>query len=334
MDLYYDRLLTPEEIAPLILSPRKVSSGVDVRTVRAVLDYFDVYHHVEDTLPAPHALKMLAPHTEMIIEIVKSTPWLFLDEISAELDTRCHVKYLPGYCCAMLKRRGYSVQVMRHIARQRDEKQRFRYFLALSRIMMRPSQLVFADEVGQDGRGSRRRRGWAEVGAGCDITEFLNRGKHISILAVYWITGFIDFDHKEGGYSAEDFISAVEFMIIPHLRPYPQDNSIFVLRQLPDPPHVQSATARHGGGCWREATVPRPVLPHRQPHRVRVQLVQGLLAAARVVAERRPAACEDRFLLAELRVKRRGCGGYVQEVWICLVALAIITYYPITNLKT
>ena len=229
MHLYYDRLLTPEEIAPLILSPRKVSSGVDVRTVRAVLDYFDVYHHVEDTLPAPHALKMLAPHTEMLIEIVKSTPWLFLDEISAELETRCHVKYLPGYCCAMLKRRGYSLQVMRRIARQRDEKQRFRYFLALSRIMMRPSQLVFADEVGQDGRGSRRRRGWAEVGAGCDITEFLNRGKHISILALYGITGFIDFDHKEGGYSAEDFISAVEFMIIPHLRPYPQDNSIFVL---------------------------------------------------------------------------------------------------------
>ena len=169
----------------------------------------------------------------MLIEIVRSTPWVFLGEISAELDTRCHVKYLPGYCCAMLKllqkRRDYSLQVMRRIARQHDEKQRSRYFLALSRIMMRPSQLVFADEVGQDGRGSRRRRGWAEVGAGCDITEFLNRGKHISILAMYWITGFIDFDHKEGGYSAEDFISAVEFMIIPHLRPYPQDNSIFVL---------------------------------------------------------------------------------------------------------
>ena len=93
---------------------------------------------------------------------------------------------------------------------------------------------------------------------------------------------------------------------------------------------MQIGNARHGGGCWREATVPRPVLPHR----VRVQPVQGLLAAARVVAERRPAACEDRFLLAELRVKRRGCGGYVQEVWICLVTLAIITYYPITNLKT
>ena len=68
------------------------------------------------------------------------------------------------------------------------------------------SQLVFADEVWQDSRGSRRRNGWGEVGAGCNITEFLNRGKRISILALYGITGFIDFDHKEGGYSAEDFI--------------------------------------------------------------------------------------------------------------------------------
>ena len=91
--LYYDRLLTPEEIAPLILSPRKISGGVDVRTVLAVLDYFDVYHHVEDTPRAPRALMMPAPHTEMLIDIVKSTPWLFLDEISAELETRCHVKY-------------------------------------------------------------------------------------------------------------------------------------------------------------------------------------------------------------------------------------------------
>jgi len=172
---------------------------------------------------------MAEPHVEMLIEIVTRTPWLFLDEIAEELEKRCHVSYLSGYCYTMLKSRGYSLQVMRRVARQRDESQRFRYFLALSRIMMRPSQLVFADEVGQDGRGSRRRRGWGAVGGGVDITEFLNRGKHISILALYGIGGFIDFDHKEGGYSAEDFMDAVKFMIIPHLRPYPQDNSIFVL---------------------------------------------------------------------------------------------------------
>jgi hypothetical protein len=146
----------------------------------------------------------------MLIEIAESPPWLFLDGISAELNTRCHVQYLPGYCCAMPKRRGYSLEVMRPVARQGDQNQRFRNFLAYSIIMMRPSQLVFADKVGQDGRGSRRRRSWGKVGAGCDITEFLNRGKHISIPALYGITGFTYFDNKEGRYSPEDFLSAVE----------------------------------------------------------------------------------------------------------------------------
>jgi hypothetical protein len=62
-----------------------------------------------------------------------------------------------------------------------------------------------------------------------DITEFLNRGKHISILALYGINGFIDFDYVEGGYTADDFLSAVQFMIVPHLRPYPEDNSVLVI---------------------------------------------------------------------------------------------------------
>jgi hypothetical protein len=121
----------------------------------------------------------------------------------------------------MLKRRGYSLQVVCRVARQRDQNQRFRYFLALSRIMMRLPQLVFADEVGQDGRGSRRHRGWGKVGTGCDITKSLNRGKHISILDLCGITEFLDFDHQEGGYSAEDFLSAVEVMITPPPSPVP-----------------------------------------------------------------------------------------------------------------
>ena len=131
----------------------------------------------------------------------QGTPWLYLDEIADELEARCHVRYLSGLCYAMPKRRGHSLQVMRRIARQRDESKRFRYFLALSKVSMCPSQLVFADEVGQDGRGSRRRRGWGEVGAGCDIREFLNRGKHISILALYGSTGFIDFAGMATGWS-------------------------------------------------------------------------------------------------------------------------------------
>jgi len=68
--LYYNPLLTPKESAPLILSPRKVSSGVDVRTVQGVLDFCETYHHVEDLLRAPPALKIPQAHIDMLIDIV------------------------------------------------------------------------------------------------------------------------------------------------------------------------------------------------------------------------------------------------------------------------
>jgi hypothetical protein len=42
--------MTPEEIAPLTVSPSKVSGGVNVRTVRDMLGFFEVYHHVEGVL--------------------------------------------------------------------------------------------------------------------------------------------------------------------------------------------------------------------------------------------------------------------------------------------
>ena len=65
--MYYDLLLTPEEIAPLILSPRKASGGVGVRAVRDVLDFFQVYHHVEDVPRVHRAVKMPEAHVVMLI---------------------------------------------------------------------------------------------------------------------------------------------------------------------------------------------------------------------------------------------------------------------------
>jgi transposase len=226
--LLYDMLMSPAEIAPLIVSPR-VEGGVSVVTVERVIDFFETFWHVEDVLMAPRRRKMPEAHVDYLIEIITRTPWLYLDELAEEIRSRFGVSYSPNLCYENLIHRGYSLKVMRRKARQRDEEKRFQFFLAISEVMYRPSQLVFADEVGQDGRGSRRRRGWGVMGKDLEITEFLNRGAHVSILALYSYTGFLDFDWVEGGYNADDFISAVEFMIIPHLRPYPEDNSILIL---------------------------------------------------------------------------------------------------------
>jgi transposase len=226
--LFFDLDMTCSQIAPLVFSPR-VHGGISVGTVYRWVNFYDAYGHVEDMGRAPRACIMLDAHLASLILIVTRKPWMYLDEISEELRGLCGVTYNPGLCYTTLKRHGYVLKVMRRKARQRDEEKRFEYFLALSDVMTSPAQLVFADEVGQDGRGSRRRRGWGPRGQDLEITEFLNRGVHISILALYGHAGFIDFDYVTGGYSAGDFLSAVEFMIIPHLRPYPENNSILIL---------------------------------------------------------------------------------------------------------
>ena len=222
--MFYDLGMKPKDIAPLIVSPR-TEGAVTVRCVERVLEFFKTFQHVEDVLRGPHRRKIPEGHAAKLVAIVTATPWLYLEEISEELEKECGVFYRPGLCYDTLQHLGFSLKVMRRKARQRDEQKRYRYFLALSKVVTRAAQLVFADEVGQDGRGSRRRRGWGRVGQPVEITEYLNRGKHISILALYGIGGFIDFDWCEGGYSADDFMSAVEFMIIPNLRPYPEVNS-------------------------------------------------------------------------------------------------------------
>jgi len=207
---HFGRSMTPEEIAPLIKSPRR-EGGIHVRTVKIVIAFFEVFGHVERLRRGRRRLKMAPGHIKALILLVRDTPWLFLDEIAAELLAITGVAYLPGLCSDTLKAYMLSLKNMRRVARQRDEFQRHQYFVALSKIMWFPEKLVFSDEVGQDGRGSRRRRGWAPVGAPCDILEFLERGKHISILALYGITGFLNFDYLEGGYNAEDFMTAVQF---------------------------------------------------------------------------------------------------------------------------
>ena len=221
--------MSPEEIAPLIPSPRSDTGGLSIKAVKSVIDFFDLYHHVEDIPRAPRVRTMLERHAEIMIEIAENTPYLYLDELADALQLRCHFPYRPGLCYAELRRRGLSLQVMSRKALQRNEFNRFLYWSAILEEMQFPAQLVFADETGQDNRANRRRRGWGPVGARVKIPEFLNRGKHISILALFGYSGFIDFDYVEGGYSAEDFLLAVEFMIIPHLNPYPAQNSILIL---------------------------------------------------------------------------------------------------------
>ena len=172
---------------------------------------------------------MLEEHVAIMIDIAETTPYLYLDELADELENRCAFAYLPGLCHVELKRRGLSLQVMCYKALQRSEYNRMLYWSAILNEMQFPWQLVFIDETGLDSRSSRRRRGWGPVGQGVQVEDYLHRGKHISILALFSYTGFLDFDFVEGGYSGEDFMLAMEYMAVPHLQPYPAMNSIVVM---------------------------------------------------------------------------------------------------------
>ena len=281
--------MQPRDIAPLIPNPRMDGSAICERSVWRVLTRDRVYGSVGAIPQRPRARKMAEGDARSMLVIVKARPFLYVDEIARELAVRCGTLYKASLCYAELRRRGYSLKVLRRKAAQRNEYKRYQYWGTIGEIMDHSWQLCFADEVGQDERGSRRRRGWAPEGEPSEMTELLHRGKHISALALYGFAGFIDFDWVEGGFSAEDFLHAVEFTIVPHLQRYdpanPRPNSIFVLvcvfcavhcfsarpdcwiiplpGQLRNSQDVRGRAALLGGGsCGSEAGLSCAVRPH------------------------------------------------------------------------
>jgi transposase len=308
--------MSAQEIAPLIPSPIFSDAGVHVRTVQKVLEREKTTGSVVDFMRVARARKMQETHAGKLINIVTERPFLYLSEISRELESFCGVPYSPKLCYVELRRRGFTLKAMRRRAEHRNEALRFKYWEEMSDLVVHPWQVCFAGEVGQDGRGSRRRRGWGLRGEDVVITELLARGKHISVLALYGYSGFINFDYKEGGYKADDFLEAVRLCIIPYLQPYdkanPLPNSIFVLDNC-QIHHTHEAELRemvegagavlvflapyspidnpigkeacHSDLSWRLKFNSKSATPC-PPFRDGLQLLQGLLAKARLVDER------------------------------------------------
>ena len=91
-----------------------------VEIVERVLEHFNIFHTVENIAGGlPRTCNMPAAHVKAIIGLVSKTLWLYLDEISLELEIRFGVNYLPGLCWSTLKRHGHSLQTMRRKVRQR-----------------------------------------------------------------------------------------------------------------------------------------------------------------------------------------------------------------------
>ena len=178
--------LSAPKIAPLIPSPRSLEAGasVAVSVVYKVLAHKATYGNVFEKNRKAVDRKMIEEHARMLICVITERPFLYLDEIARELETFSGVLYSSKLCHTELRRRKYSlkaivifVTAMRRRAAQRNDFLRFKYWEEMSDLMVHPWQVCFVDEVGQDGRGSRRRRGWGQVGEDVVISVYLNRGK-------------------------------------------------------------------------------------------------------------------------------------------------------------
>jgi len=192
-----------------------------------------------------------------------------------------------------LKVDGFSLKKMRKFASERDEAERNVYWAEMTQLVWFPGQLVFIDETSKDGRTLRRSHGRSLTGAEIQQRETILRGRRISILGVFTVSGFIDWHMVERGYSAEEFLYAVEYHVLPHLNTYPAPNSILVRnalvfmkpnlhvdvggltftprivalpagsRQLPDPPYSHRCATSHGRVARCPSTILSTLLLYR-----------------------------------------------------------------------
>jgi len=224
---YYDRGRSIKEIADSIPSPR-LNESIDVKTVRRVLKYFDIHGHVERLVRIKQPL-MSDEHAAIMLEIAEENPWLYLDEISAEMLTRTGISYSPKRIHKDLVVRGHSLKVMQYAATQRDEEKRQLYWFALFDLGVRPEHLLFCDETSKKHAALRRKRGWGGRGARVTRKCLLHHEKNLSVLALYGISGFLDFDITEGGFTSDSFMAAFEYVILPRLSAFPNPGSVLVL---------------------------------------------------------------------------------------------------------
>lgn len=236
-------------------------------------------------------------HRPVLYQILHHDPWLFIDELVSRLNDHPVVHgaavYNDWHVFRQLKVDGFSLKKMRKFASERDEAERNVYWAEMTQLVWFPAQLVFIDETSKDGRTLRRSHGRSLTGAEIQQRETILRGRRISILGVFTVSGFIDWHMVERGYSAEEFLYAVEYHVLPHLNTYPAPNSILVRnalvimkpnlhvdvggltftprvvalpagsRQLPDPPYSHRCATSHGRVARCPSTILSTLLLYR-----------------------------------------------------------------------
>jgi DDE superfamily endonuclease len=92
-----------------------------------------------------------------------------------------------------------------------------------------PNQLLFVDESAANERTMDRKYGWAPVGATPYVYQSIKCSERWSLLPVYTIDGFFNWEIIQGSYTTESFNAFVENKVLPYCNPYPGPRSILVI---------------------------------------------------------------------------------------------------------
>ena len=172
-------------------------------------------------------------HLAALLEAANERPYLFLDEYAEELTYRGffarapNVQYSKTCICKALYRLGLTRQKLTFQSHRISALEQQVYADGMKNFFA--EQLCFLDETRRDQKSMQRRMGRAPSGVPPVTMTVPGTGPSHSILALTGITGFLAWHAIDGGYDAASFLAAFEVRLLPHLRPFPEPQSVLVL---------------------------------------------------------------------------------------------------------
>ncbi len=194
------------------------------QTIRRIVNRFRRVGDVKTELG-----KRRAPHDEQIefsrslskalIECVLDSPDDPLEAIAKTFGAQTGVQRSNATICRALRKLGFTRKKLRAFSRRRNEAAAQAFLTDILRHHS-PSDLLFVDETSKDGRALRGSFGYAALGES-PIAEngLYPRGKRVSSLCSFDLTGFVDWVHTDGTYNRQRFRVAARHAVVRHVRP-------------------------------------------------------------------------------------------------------------------
>jgi hypothetical protein len=168
-------------------------------------------------------------HWQIVVDILHTTPVSYLDELSYELFLRSGLIVSSSTISILLHKHGYTHQRLTRLHRAALPAARVMFREKLRAWVDDLDQLVFVDETSKDRRSINRGYGWGPKNRSVINKGFTLTGKRVSIVGAYSNKGLLSFDITPDTFNAGRFEVWFGTVLLHHLNPYPQENSIVVL---------------------------------------------------------------------------------------------------------